>query len=328
MSAQTIYDALDKERYVVELCAIDRSGVWYSVDDVREPRPGDEQIMADLGTGNFVCQKTTRTIRPDVVFPILHGKLGEDGTIQGLLEIINLPYVGCDVEASALCMDKIKTKQLLQLAGIDVVASVDCSKYDDTEQIVEATSQQLGSGPWFVKPSRAGSSVGVSKVSDANDLPRAISEALKHDAEVLVEAAVNKPHEVEVAVLGNLPQLTASEPGEIVPGEEFYTYDDKYSPDTKSYAVFSLPEEIADLGNTISDIAKHAYGVLGCSGLARVDFLVSHDKKIYLNEVNTMPGFTKNSMYPKLMEKGGLSYTALVDKLIALALEKYGIVKE
>lgn len=315
MSARNINSALDRNKYEATLVCINKNSQWYLVDDVREPAEGDPGVTVDFGNRVFYVGRGV--IKPQVAFLALHGKYGEDGTIQGAMELLDIPYVGCGVESSALCMDKIRTKRLLKAAGIPVVADVVVGKYDINEDIV-AMAGDIGSDVWFVKPSRAGSSVGVTKVSDSADLMDAVKDAMQHDDEVLIEAAVNNPRELEVAVLGNYPDITVSGVGEIVPGEDFYTYDDKYAADSKSQAV--LHAELSDdLREQLREMAGKAYGVLNCRGLARIDFLLSDNGELFLNEVNTMPGFTNISMYPKLMEDSGYTQAELVDKLIELA---------
>lgn len=329
-SAHNVYAALDNEKYDVTLCYIDQSGKWWLTRSINGSHAGQPQLFPALGQRQFVAIPGNRPIHVDVVLPILHGKNGEDGTVQGLLELMKTPYVGCGVEASALCMDKIRTKALLQKHGIKVTPSNSFSCHDNIEALIgdyrkgdQYTSwDELGDGPWFVKPSRAGSSVGVTKVYDPQKLVAACREAFKHDDEVLIEKAIDNIHEIEVAVLGNYPDISASSPGEIVPGEEFYSYDDKYSSSSSSIAKFELPENIRALSDVIRNRAIHIYKILGCRGLARVDFFVTDGMEIYVNEINTMPGFTNISMYPKLWHEQGLRYPQLIDRLIALALEK------
>ena len=250
---------------------------------------------------------------------MLHGKLGEDGTIQGLADMAHIPIVGCGVESSAICMDKHATKQLIEAHGIPVVPWVIVRRGDNEKSAVRQIKALDAHGPWFVKPSRAGSSVGVTKVTDANKLPAAIEAAHVHDDIALIEIAVIG-RELEVAVLGNPPQHKASGVGEIIPGSDFYDYDDKYSPDSTSKVILDakLPKA---LSKVIRQHACDAYEILGCKGLARVDFLLSDELIPYVNEINTLPGFTDISMYPKLWNQKGVSYEVLVDKLIELALE-------
>lgn len=323
LSAANVYRALDRGGYDVALVYISREGAWHLVDNVRAATEQDEAVTLDLGAGSLITSHGA--MHPDVVFPVLHGKYGEDGTIQGLLDMMNLPYVGCGVEASALCMDKVRAKNLLRYHGVTVVPDIALS-VDQLRALGEHLNEsrlreQLGDGPWFVKPSRSGSSVGVKKVHDYADIFEACEQAFEHDNEILIERAVGAMHEVEVAVMGNAPDIIVSEPGEIVPGQDFYSYEDKYSPDATSYARFELPELISHLSDAIKDEARRVYTALGCRGLSRVDFFVTDDGEIYVNEINTMPGFTNISMFPKLMERAGYTNTQLVDKLIEYALQ-------
>lgn len=331
MSARNVYAALDNSRYDVTLCLIDRDGKWWLQDTIDDSHIGRPQLLPVLGQKKFVTLPDHHIIQPDVIFPVLHGKNGEDGTVQGLFELMGLPYVGCNVEASALCMDKSATKKL---SGVTVVDSIEFHAHDNyrtyiQEQIDSLGSphsqgynditERLGDGPWFVKPNRSGSSVGVTKVATLDTLADAIDVALEHDSTVLVERAITG-RELEVAVLGNPPHHRMSGVGEIIVGAEFYDYNDKYDPNSTSRTVFD-----ADLPETLKEIirrrAGEAYQNLGCTGLARVDFLLGDDLVPYMNEVNTLPGFTNISMYPKLWRQAGTSYPDLVTKLIDLALE-------
>lgn len=323
LSAANVNRALDRERYGVTLIYISRAGAWQLVDDVRAAIEQDDMVTIDVGAGNLTTLRGA--IRPDVVFPVLHGKYGEDGTIQGLLDMMNMPYVGCGVEASALCMDKIRAKNLLRYHGITVVPDISLS-VDQLQTLEEHLSEnrlreRLGDGPWFVKPSRSGSSVGVKKVHDYADIFEACEQAFEYDDEILIERAVGSMHEVEVAAMGNVPDIIVSDPGEIVPGQEFYSYDDKYSPDATSYVRFELPGSISHLSDAIKGEARRVYAAVGCRGLSRVDFFVTDAGEVYVNEVNTMPGFTDISMFPKLMEQANYTNAQLVDKLIEYALQ-------
>ncbi len=318
-SARNVYAALDDDKYDIRLCYIDKSGKWWLLDDWTEtPQAhGGTQLLIAPGTGSLITMPGSQVLHPDVILPILHGKNGEDGTIQGLAALAHVPIVGCGIGASALCMHKHQTKQLLKSAGIPVVDWLMVTPATIEKAQVELHT--LGDGPWFVKPSRAGSSVGVSKVESPDGLRAALELALQHDDVALVERAITG-RELEVAVLGNPPSHQASGVGEIIPGADFYDYDDKYSSASASRVVLQadLPE---DTKERIRTLALAAYQELDCRGLARVDFLLSDDSTPYLNEVNTMPGFTNISMYPKLWQQTGLRYPQLVDRLIELAFE-------
>ncbi|HHV97309.1 MAG TPA: D-alanine--D-alanine ligase [Clostridiaceae bacterium] len=259
----------------------------------------------------------------DVVFPVLHGLNGEDGTIQGLFELANIPYVGCGVLGSALGMDKAIAKIIFEKEGIPIGKYVAFSKkqfFENQQNIIGEIEKKLGY-PCFVKPCNSGSSVGVSKAKNRDELIEAVNYATNFDRRILVEEFING-REIECAVLGN-DNPEASTVGEIIPGNEFYDYDDKYSSESRSKLVIpaELPSETIE---KIREYAVRAFKALDCSGLARVDFFVHKETgEIYINEVNTMPGFTKISMYPKLWEASGLPYSKLLEKLIDLAVERH-----
>ncbi len=259
----------------------------------------------------------------DIVFPVLHGPYGEDGTVQGLLEMANLPYVGCGVLASAVAMDKGLAKQLFAQAGLPqadyriVMRSV---WQREPERTLTELIDALGL-PLFVKPANLGSSVGISKASTREELTEALDLAAIYDRKLVVEVAVPNAREIEVSVLGNDSPLT-SVPGEIVPGDTFYSYADKYL-DGNSKALIPAPLDKA-VSEQIQHMALDAYRAVDGEGLARVDFLLDDASgAIYLNEINTMPGFTRISMYPKLWEASGISYPELVDRLLQLGLERH-----
>lgn len=256
----------------------------------------------------------------DAVFPVLHGKNGEDGTVQGLCMLSGIPYVGCDMTASALCMDKDSAKILLEKAGVPVVPwrtlrMEDMEQFEEIQQLLEA---EIGY-PMFVKPSAAGSSVGVSKVDGPEQLKKAVTLAFTHDYKVLCEKAVDC-RELECAVLGN-DEAQASCVGEILPSAEFYDYEAKY---LSGQSRLSIPAKLSEeQSNFIRATALKAFRVLGCAGLSRVDFLMDkHTGGIYLNELNTLPGFTAISMYPKLWDQCGVPYAQLLQKLVELGIER------
>lgn len=247
----------------------------------------------------------------DVVFPLIHGHTGEDGTIQGFLQMLGKPYVGAGLTASALCMDKDLSKRVLQQAGIPVVPWV-------TFYQGEPTPEPGFKPPYFVKPANTGSSVGVSKVGADQDAGPALAEAFRWDAKVMVEQGVEGVRELEVALLGNV-HARASVVGEITYSSEFYDYETKY---TEGRAKLHIPAQIpSQLSEQIQRTALEAYRVLGVRGMARVDFFLDKHGQLYLNEFNTIPGFTPTSMYPKLWQASGLSYPDLLDQLVRLALE-------
>lgn len=258
----------------------------------------------------------------DICAPVMHGKNGEDGTIQGLLELAGLPYVGCGVLGSAVCMDKIIANRVMDATGIPR-CEWDCMERwqrPELAAIARRAAEKLG-WPIFVKPANAGSSVGISKARDMAELEAAVDLALQHDSRVVFERFV-QGQEVECAVRGN-DEVSGTHPGEILASAEFYTYDDKYISGTSRVAIpAQLAQEKLD---EVRDLAVRAYRALCCKGLARVDFFVEHStQRVLLNEVNTLPGFTSISMYPKLMLAAGETYPGLLDSLITLALERAG----
>ena len=316
-SARNVYAACDNAKYDIELCYIDRHGKWWLLErwtDTPEHH-GGVQLVAVPGAKSFMKLPGNSLLHVDVILPILHGKNGEDGTVQGLAELMHIPIVGCDTTASAVTMDKVLTKQILEANGI---ATVEYEVYRKGNTMPRYDDMAAKLGPvLFVKPARSGSSVGVSKVHDDNEFLPAVHEALKHDTRVLIERAI-EGRELETAVLGNPPYHKVSGIGEIVPGAEFYDYEDKYASDSKSqvYTQVNLPDELAE---RIRKTSHKAYEVLGCSGLARIDYLLEGET-FYVIEVNTLPGFTNISMYPKLWREAGMHYPELVDALIASAL--------
>lgn len=318
MSARNVYAAMDGEKYDIKLCYIDRMGKWWLLDEWKEnlERHGGAQLLAAPGTGSFMTIPGNGVVRIDIILPILHGRHGEDGTVQGLAELVHAPIVGCDVTTSAVCMDKALTKQVLLANGIKTAK---CIIYRNGAPLpnYESVAEELG-GVLFVKPSRSGSSVGVSKVTQKEDFARALKKALEHDDTVLIEEAI-VGRELETAVLGNLPKHKVSGVGEIISGAEFYDYDDKYADDSKAQVLTNveLPEL---LEQTIRDTSLKVYEVLGCRGLARVDYLLKGTTP-YILEINTLPGFTNISMYPKLWRAAGMHYPQLIDELIQNALK-------
>ncbi|MGB3945551.1 MAG: D-alanine--D-alanine ligase family protein [Candidatus Saccharimonadales bacterium] len=321
LSAKNVYYSMNPQKHDVKLCFIDRNGKWWLMDDWKS-NPEEHrvtQVAVLPGTSQIMILDSGTKIAIDVIFPVLHGKLGEDGTIQGLAEMMHVPVVGCGVEASAIGMNKDATKRLLAAQGIPVAPGITIGHKYDIEEVRRQIEELSPVGPWFVKPSRAGSSVGVTKVRNIDDLQGAIDAAKNHDDTVLIEVAITG-RELEVAVLGTPPSHKVSGVGEIFPGNDFYDYEDKYSLDSKSRTNID-----ADLEQGFSELirkyAADSYAALGCQGLARVDFLLSEDGTPYVNEINTLPGFTDISMFPKLWEAKGIDQTELVERLIELAVE-------
>lgn len=315
-SARNVFAALDNTRYDITTCLIDREGRWWLLDGIDDYHAGSPQLLPVLGQKRFITLPDHRIVQPDVLLPILHGRNGEDGTIQGLAELLGIPCAGPSLLSAAVTMDKVIAKRLLRTASIPVVDEVVWHTADakpDYQQVTVKLGQVL-----FVKPSRSGSSLGVSKVVDTQSFSTALDEAAKHDDVILIERAVDG-REIELAVLGN-HKARVTGPGEILPGDDFYGFDDKYSPE--SSAEVQIPADLdATLSEQLRQYALKAYRLCGGRGMARVDFFVTDAGDIYLNEINSIPGFTNISMYPKLWRHEGVSYPELVSQLIDLALE-------
>lgn len=326
-SARNIYKAIDKTRYQVEVIGVSRDGQWFHLPveafmklTAVEGRVGRRLALAP-GQQNAIIYKTGVGKFPkiDVVFPIIHGPFGEDGTLQGLLAILGLPFVGPDTLGSSVGMDKDFTKRLLRDAGIAVAPWVTVLKHEspDYQEIVRT----LGF-PLFVKPANMGSSVGVSKATSENELKKAVELAFKFDTKVLIEQGI-KGREIETAVLGNVEDTKVSGVGEIVMSQGFYDYESKYiSPDAARIIIPAeniREEEVAE----IRRIALKAFRALGLEGLARLDVFLTDDGSVYVNEPNTLPGFTNISMYPKLWEAAGLAYSELIDQLLKMAVARF-----
>ena len=316
-SARTVAAGLEGAGHLVVPLAIAPDGCWLPRDESAAALAGGQKAIAPGGRPVAPTVRHLLEAEVEVVFPIVHGTWGEDGTLQGLLEMLDLPYVGAAVEASVLAMDKLRAKQLLQIAGLPVV---------DFEAV---TRDEFGAGdlerlgrlrpPLFVKPSVGGSSVGVRKVAHDDQLREAVAFALRFDDTVLVERAI-EGRELECSVMG-YRKPEASAVGEIVPGNEFYDYADKYLQDT---AQLELPAAIPDeLAEHARDLACRAFTTLGITGMARTDFLLEDDSRIYISEINTLPGFTDISMFPKLWELSGVPLPELVDRLVAIAVERH-----
>ena len=339
MSAKNVMSALDKNKYEVVPIGITKQGQWLlSGDPMKALAEGVEQAggfpvgllgdpthpaLVPVGEGPSPAALGA-TDAPVVFFPVLHGTYGEDGTIQGLLEMANVPYVGCGVLASSAAMDKGVAKMLFQQAGLTVGPYKTYLRKDweaQPEALLDDVISTFGEKfPVFVKPANLGSSVGISKARNRAELAAAFAEAAKFDRRIVVEEGINA-REIEVAVLGN-DEPIASIPGEVIPGAEFYDYKDKYFDNTSSTRIpADLPAEIAE---EIRRQAVIAFKAIDGSGMARCDFfLEKRTNRILINEVNTIPGFTRISMYPKMWEATGVSYAELCDRLIALALERH-----
>ncbi len=365
LSAASVLNAIDKEKYEVVPIGITKEGRWLTAEHaenllngklVLEPRnlrAGDPETTpgaAVLAQGESVVvppepahresglvpfqtdaallrRASDRAINVDVIFPVLHGTFGEDGTIQGLLELADIAYVGAGVLGSAAGMDKDIMKSLFITAGIPIVKHVTILRGEwekDPKKVQKVVEGKL-TYPVFVKPANLGSSVGISKVRNRKELGPAIEDAAKFDRKIVIEQGVGgkkeKAREIECSVLGN-DNPAASVPGEIVPGKEFYDYTAKYL-DEGSQLI--IPARLTRIETKkVQELAVRAFKAVDCSGLARVDFLMDpKTRKIYLNEINTMPGFTSISMYPKLWAASGLDYADLIDRLIQLGIERH-----
>lgn len=333
LSSSYIINNIDKEKFDVITIGITKDGRWLltnsSTDKIangeweKEPSNKRAFISPAPTVGGLVVLDdagNSEIVKLDVVFPVLHGKNGEDGTVQGLLELSKIPYVGCGVAASACCMDKVFTNIMLRDSGIDEADFVWFYTYEyqnSPEKCVEKVESAL-SYPIFVKPANAGSSVGVNKARNRDELIKAIEIAVKEDSKILFEENIIGK-EVECAVFGN-DDIFASIPGEIAPAKEFYDYEAKYKSDNSR---LYIPAKISDeLIEKVRETAKKAYYLFGCAGLTRVDFFVTEDGRVLLNELNTLPGFTSISMYPKLMANCGKEGKKLIADLIDLALNK------
>ena len=331
-SARSIHEALDKTRYAPVLLGVDKQGVWHMGSDAslilnasnpklialdgRAPAvvPQDDPGGAALALRD---RETGRVLgHVDVFFPIIHGTFGEDGSLQGLLRLLDVPYVGAGVLGSAVGMDKDVMKRLLRDAGIPVARFVTLRS---AEGDLAAAVAHLGL-PLFVKPANLGSSVGITRVTRVEDLRAAVDHALRFDHKVVIEEAV-VGREIEVAVLGN-DRPAPSICGEIVPQHEFYSYEAKYIDDAGALLRIPAPLD-GPTSERIRALAVRAYQVLECEGMGRVDFFLRPDGEALVNEINTLPGFTRVSMYPKLWEATGIAYPALLDRLIELARERH-----
>lgn len=329
-SAKNIIEALDKDKYEPVLASIDKLGKWHYHDSsskylLNPDSPGSIALgrtgieLSLTPGGKFQLAAKGKKMAIDAAFPILHGKLGEDGTMQGLLEILGVPFVGSGVLGSSVGMDKDVAKRLWRDAGLPIAKFLSFSMSQRNSIDYSKVHKTLGS-PLFIKPANAGSSVGVSKVKDEKEFKSAVNDAFKYDDKILVEESING-REIEVGVLGNSRPI-ASVPGEIIPRHEFYSYEAKYL--DENGAVIQIPAKLdRKLVKKIQAAAVNAFEIIGCKGMARVDFFVTPRGKYYLNEINTIPGFTNISMYPKLWEASGLEYAKLIDRLIELAIERF-----
>lgn len=322
LSANNIVKNIDKNKYEILLIGIDKNGKFhFEKNSIIKNLPGSNVLFQNSDL-NF-CEKFPSEINEhlseymDIAFPVLHGYLGEDGAIQGLLKIFNIPFVGPDVLSSAMCMDKEVAKILLKENGIAVSNYIALRKPEKISY--QDVSKKLGETV-FVKPSSSGSSVGVSKVTNEKEFESAISEAYEYDNKILIEEAING-REIECAVIGNENPKTSNVCGEIIPTKDFYSYEAKYI--DENGAVLEIPAKVSpEIMQKLKDTALRAYKTLNCEGMSRVDMFLVDDSKIILNEINTIPGCTEISMFPALLKYSGMSYTEIIDNLLNFAFEK------
>ncbi|ARM30686.1 D-alanine--D-alanine ligase family protein [Prosthecochloris sp. HL-130-GSB] len=336
ISARAIAEHINRESNDVFPLYISREGQWFRNPTAEEILALDIPALLQKHSADEVEQNLASITRKhpedsfsfdfrsegiDVAFPVIHGSFGEDGRLQGLLDMLAIPYTGCDVTASAITMDKAVTKLCAEHAGIDIArfASIRRADFIHNPEAVDAMIEKDFDFPVFVKPASQGSSIGISKVHTIDQLQNALEKAFGVDTKALVEEMVSG-REIEVAILGN-EQPVVSVPGEIEPGNDFYDFTDKY---IDGRAKLFIPARISDeLSEKVRQDALTIYTALGCSGMSRVDFFVEErSKKVILNEVNTIPGFTSHSMYPRMMEASGIGFTALIERLLDLAFEK------
>ena len=326
-SAAFVLKAFDKNKYEVRQIYINKKGSWYlgsgekliTEDTAKKVfLPGDPTLKKLIA----MERQDEEPEKFDIAFPILHGTFGEDGSVQGLLELAGIPYVGAGVAASAVGMDKVLMKQIFEGLGLPSAESLVVLRNNlagNETEVIKRIEKELGY-PVFTKPASLGSSVGVTKAKNGKQLGDGLKIAAEYDRKILVEKGLKNAREIDVSVLGNdNPRVSVC--GEIIPSKEFFDYEDKYILDRLKVIIpAELPENVS---NQIREMASRAYKAIDCSGMARVDFLVEGDNKIYISEVNTIPGFTKTSMFPKLWEATGLSHSELINELISLAIERY-----
>ena len=334
ISAKSILENIDKEKYNIVKLGITRQGEWFLFDDDVNMLPNDEWLKSKSLKKAYITPDSKihgivtedgEQIKLDIVFPVLHGKNGEDGTVQGLLQLAQIPFVGCDATSSGSCMDKAVTNAVADAFGIEQAKWCAFTEYEygkDSRKCLDLAINKLGF-PIFVKPANAGSSVGITKAHNEEELIVGIEKAFKEDKKVILEEFI-EGQEVEVAVLGNEEPI-AAEVGQIVAAAEFYDFDAKYNNPASELHIPALLSE--EKRNEVRQAALKAYKALSCEGMSRCDFFVTKgDQRVLLNEINTIPGQTSISMYPKLFEAVGVGYTELIDRLIDLAIKRGGII--
>jgi len=337
-SARNVIENIDRNKYEVVLIGINKTGKWYLQAGARyllyenDPRRIALNLEQSTQVVSVPSHDRTRLVAVengnslgtlDVIFPVLHGTYGEDGTVQGLLKLLDIPFVGAGVLGSAIGMDKDVAKRLLRDAGIPVAKFLVFHR-QQRQQLAFHTIQEAIGAPFFVKPANLGSSVGIHKIHSPAEFEAAVNDAFNYDTKILVEQFI-KGREIECSVLGNDDPIV-SLPGEVIPTHEFYSYQAKYI--DENGAQLEIPARLSkELIRSIQEIARHTFITLCCQGMARVDMFLTPDDEIYVNEINTIPGFTKISMYPKLWEVSGISYPELIDRLIQLAVERHEVEK-
>lgn len=339
-SAKNVIQAIDREKFEPVLIGIGKDGRWYLNKEsefllnennpklIKLNKAAAKPIAVQPGDHDadrmVVTESDNEKIRNlDVIFPILHGPLGEDGTVQGLMRLMDVAFVGPDVLGSAIGMDKDVTKRLALASGIEIAPFATFHKHEITPDVVSEVASKLGY-PLFIKPANMGSSVGISKASNEKELRQAIDLAVKFDRKIIIEKGI-KGREIEVAVLGN-EDPKASVPGEIIPQDGFYSYEAKYV-DEKGAKLEAPADLPAEKVKEVQDLAVEIFKVLECEGMARVDFFLQPDGRFIFNEINTIPGFTNISMYPRLWGLSGISYKDLITNLIELALDRHKQIK-
>lgn len=327
ISARNVIDALDKNQFTPILVLISRSGNWYLIEGENIPTEitnvNDKLLGAHLCSlikrpeGTFIITDQDSTIKVDIAFPVLHGPMGEDGTIQGMFEILRLPYVGPGVLSSSLCMDKDSCKRILVSEDLPIVPFVTLRK-DQIILTYEEVCEGLETDTFFIKPSCMGSSVGISKVTNEEEYMEALDQAFEYSIKVLIEKSIPNIREIECAVLGNNEPIATSL-GEIKPNHEFYSYEAKYLDPNGAELIVPAEDISPETEASIKDLAIQAFQSVECKGMLRIDFFLCEDGSIYINELNTIPGFTNISMYPKMCEHYGVKYSELVTTLLQLA---------
>jgi D-alanine-D-alanine ligase len=338
LSARSVLEVIDRERYEVLPVGITRDGRW-TLTDGRIETPAGRPLPEVADEGDTVAlvggRKGPQLVRVDesrggaelvgpidVAFPVLHGPWGEDGTVQGLLATVGVPYVGAGVTASSIGIDKGAMKAAFAARGLPQgpYRTVHRRRWEAGRDAIVADLEERLAYPWFVKPARQGSSIGIGKVHDPSELDDAVAEAYRYDDVAVIEQGVDAPRELEVGVLGD-EELEVTAPGEIRPSHEFYDFEAKYLDESELVVPADVPAEVVA---RIDELAREAYRAIGCRGMARIDFFLDAAGELLVNEINTIPGFTPNSMFPRLWAAEGLDYPALVDRLLDLALASDG----